>query len=79
MPITDAELRHPHFLIGVIAAVLESVDTGQRTPAEAIHRLRDVLTRSGHYHPDTVRSIEPPSEETGEGAVAPDGGQRGPL
>jgi len=70
MPITDAELRHPHFVIGVIVAVLESVDTGQRTPAEALTRVREVLTQAGHYHPP---------EPTSDGAVAPDGGQRGPL
>ena len=62
MPITDAELRHPHFVIGVIVAMLESVETGQRTPADALDRIRDVLTRAGHYHPDTVRTIEPPSD-----------------
>ncbi len=70
MPITDAELRHPHFVIGVIVAVLESVETRQRTPAEALDRIRDVLTRSGHYHPP---------EETGDGTVAPDKRHRGPV
>jgi len=73
MAITDADLQHPYFVIGVIAATVAIAEAGYLTPTEALTRLRDVLARSGQS------LIEPPPDETADRAVAPDGGHRGPL
>jgi hypothetical protein len=49
--------RDPYYLLGRLAATVEAVDKGYRTPTEAFDRIRELLVNSNYFEsisPDTL-------------------------